>query len=141
MNHLLFAFAVCAALAIYPGGLASLVAALLGGSGLLLRGRAAAFSWRGLAMPRPWAMLLGLTLLGLALAPMPWPDDPVAPVGISWASGADLGGIALSLGCLWVLQLLGAPRSRRGVAFVVAGAWSWGLLLLSLAVHSATWSG
>lgn len=141
MNHLLFAFAVCAALAIYPGGLAGLVAALLGSSGLLLRERAAAFSWRGLAMPRPWEMLLGLTLLGLALAPMPWPDDPVAPVGISWASGADLGGIALSLGCLWALQLLGAPRSRRGVAFVLAGAWSWGLLLLSLAVHSSTWSG
>jgi hypothetical protein len=141
VNHLLFAFAVCAALAIYPGGLAGLVAALLGGSGALLREKARALDLLGLPMPRPWAMLLGLTLLGLALAPMPWPDDPVAPVGISWASGADLGGLAVSLGSLWALQLLGALRSRRGLAFAVAGAWSWGLILLSLAAHSETWSG
>jgi hypothetical protein len=141
VNHLLFGFAICAALAIYPGGLAGLVAAQMGNSGALLRGRVAAFDLRGLPIPRPWAMLLGLTLLGLALGPMPWPDDPVAPVGISWASGADLGGIALSLGCLWALQLLGAPRSRRGAAFALAGVWSWGLLLLSLGVRSATWSG
>ncbi|HUY54655.1 MAG TPA: hypothetical protein VMV23_05810, partial [Candidatus Nanopelagicaceae bacterium] len=108
MNHLLFAFAVCAALAIYPGGLAGLAAVLVGGSGVLLRRRARAVDLLGVPTPRPWAMLLGLTLLGLAMAPMPWPDDPVAPVGISWASGADLGGIAVSLGCLWALQLLGA---------------------------------
>ena len=31
MNHLLLGFALCAALAIYPGGLAALVAALAGG--------------------------------------------------------------------------------------------------------------
>ncbi|MFZ0995382.1 MAG: hypothetical protein WAO09_05315 [Candidatus Dormiibacterota bacterium] len=139
MNHLLFAFAVCAALAIYPGGLAGLVAAVLGSSGALLAGRAATLSV--VLRPRPWAMLLALALVGLALAPMPWPDNPVAPVGISWASGTDLGGIALSIACFWALQLLGAPRSRRGLAFALAGAWSWGLLLLSLAVHSATWSG
>jgi len=140
VNHLLFAFALCAALAIYPGGLAGLTAAVLGSSGALLRGRAAVLG-RAALIPRPWAMLLALALAGLALAPLPWPDNPVAPVGISWASGTDLGGIALSVGCLWALQLLGAPRSRRGLAFAVAGAWSWGLLLLSLAVHSATWSG
>jgi hypothetical protein len=141
VNHLLFAFAVCAALAIYPGGLAGLVAAVLGSSGSLLPGRVGTFGRGALPMPRPWEMLLALVLLGLALAPMPWPDNPVTPVGISWASGTDLGRIALSVGCLWALQLLGAPRSRRGLAFALAGVWSWGLLLLSLAVHSATWSG
>jgi hypothetical protein len=141
VNHLLFAFALCAALAIYPGGLASLVASLMGSSGALLRGRLGGPRLGALTVPKPWTTLLALALVGVALAPMPWPDNPVAPVEVSWASGTDLGGIVLSLGCLWALQLLGAPPGRRGAAFALAGAWSWGLLLLSLAVHSATWSG
>jgi hypothetical protein len=104
-----------------------------------LRGRAGQSWLWARVVPNPSTSLLALALAGLALAPMPWPDNSVAPVGVSWASGSDLGGIALSLACLWALQLLGSPR--RGLALVVAGAWSWGLVLLSLAVHSASWSG
>ena len=141
MNHLLFGFALCAALAIYPGGLAALVASLAGGAGqLLLRGPGRP-RWVAEAVSSPWSSLLGLALAGLVLAPMPWPDNPVAPVGISWASGSNLGGIALSLSALWALQLLGSAQSRRGWVLTLLGAWSLGLVLLALAVHSGSWAG
>lgn len=140
MNHLLFGFALCAALAIYPGGVAVIVAAMAGGSARLLRGQANRSSLRGL-LPSPVGALLGLVLAALVVAPLPWPDNPVAPVGISWASGSDLGGIALSLSGLWGFQLLGSTDAQRGRTLTLAGVWSLGLVLLALALHSATWSG
>jgi hypothetical protein len=140
VNHLLFGFALCAAFVVYPGGLAALVAALAGGGAALLRrggGR-----WRAVlgAAPSPSRTILGLALVGLVLAPMPWPDNPVAPVAVSWASGRDFGGIGLSLAGLCGLQLLGAERPRDGSSLAVAGAWSLGLVVLALAVHAITWS-
>jgi hypothetical protein len=140
VNHLLFGFALCAALAVYPGGLAVVVAALAGGGATLLRRGAGGWTACLGAMPSPFRLILGLMLAGLVLAPMPWPDNPVAPVTVSWASGSDLGGIGLTLAGLWALQLLGAGRSRDGRALAAAGAWSLALVALALAVHSATWS-
>ncbi|HVC22313.1 MAG TPA: hypothetical protein VNH82_02630 [Candidatus Dormibacteraeota bacterium] len=141
MNHLLFGFALCAALAIYPGGLAVLVAALAGGLAPFALGRRE--GWAGWAA-RPGnstRLLLGLALAGLVVAPMPWPDNPVSPIGISWAAGSSLGGIALSLSALWALQLLGSKGPWPALVLVLLGIWSMGLLLLALAVHTVSWSG
>jgi hypothetical protein len=141
VNHLLFGFALCAALAIYPGGLAALVAALAGGAAqLITRKRRILSAWAvGLSDPTP--LLLGVVLTGLVVAPMPWPDNPVAPIGISWAAGSSLGGIALSLGSLWGLQLLAAREPWRPWILWSLGIWSVGLVILALAVHEMNWSG
>lgn len=141
MNHLLFGFALCAALVIYPGGLAALVASVAGGVAQRWFRPPARPGWLGAAIERPWSSVLGLALAGIVLAPMPWPDNPVAPIGISWASGSDLGGIALSLGGLWALELLGSSQSRRGWVLTILGTWTLGLVLLALAVQSDSWSG
>ncbi|HVB13426.1 MAG TPA: hypothetical protein VNH38_01545 [Candidatus Dormibacteraeota bacterium] len=141
MNHLLFGFALCASLAIYPGGLAVLVGSLVGGAAQLGARRGGLRGWLAEAVIRSWSSMLGLALAGLVLAPMPWPDNPVAPVGISWAAGSNLGGIALSLSGLWALQLLGSSQPRRGWVLLLLGSWSVGLVLFALAVHSGSWSG
>ena len=141
MNHLLFGFALCAALVIYPGGLAIVAASFAASAGRLLIRSPSPPDWIAAAVERPWSSLLGLALAGLVLAPIPWPDNPVAPVGISWASGSNLGGISLSLGGLWALQLLGSGQPRRGWVLIYLGAWSLGLVLLASAVHSGNWSG
>ncbi|MGC2192260.1 MAG: hypothetical protein WA751_07985 [Candidatus Dormiibacterota bacterium] len=141
MNHLLFGFALCAALAIYPGGLAVLVASVVGGGAQLWLRPGARTGWISGGVEGPWSSLLALGLAGAVLAPMPWPDNPVAPVGISWASGSNLGGLALSLGGIWALVLLGSRQPRRGWVLTILGSWSLGLVLLALAVHSGSWSG
>ncbi|HEY6537618.1 MAG TPA: hypothetical protein VI138_01090 [Candidatus Dormibacteraeota bacterium] len=141
MNHLLFGFALCAALAIYPGGLAALVAALVATLPRMALPREVKQGPVQLLSLRPGELLLGLGLAGLVLAPMPWPDNPLAPIGISWAEGSSVGGIALSLGGLWTLLLLGRTRVRRGRALALLGGWSLGLVMLGLAVHSGTWAG
>lgn len=143
MNHLVFAFALCAALAVYPGGLAVLGAMAaqaapalpaLGPGPIWVRGlRALGSGWgRGLA---------AVALAGLAVAPLPWPGNPVAPVTVSWAAGRELGGPALTLGALIGLLLLASPEPARARATASACAWSLGLVLLALAVGSAGWSG
>jgi hypothetical protein len=144
VNHLLVGFAICAALSIYPGGLTVLVAALAGSAGPVLvrpgaRWRREEF-WNRLSRNSA-ATLLGVALAGLVLAPMPWPGNPVAPLGVSWASGSDLGGLALTLSGLWALHLVGSARAHEGRVLALLGAWSLGLILLAMAVHAATWSG
>jgi hypothetical protein len=141
MNHLLFGFALCAALALYPGGLAVLVASLAGGLAQVGFRPARWFGWVSPALERPWSSLLGLALAGIVLGPVPWPDNPVAPVVITWASGSNFGGIALSLGALWALQLLGSNQPRHGWVLALLGGWSLALVLVALAVHSGSWSG
>ncbi len=140
MNHLLFGFAVCAALAIYPGGLAALAASLAGGAAQLFlttrQNRSPITS-----LGRPWSSLMGIALAGFVLAPLPWPDNPVAPVEISWASGTEMGGVALSLAGIWGLVLLGSSQHRRGWAICSLGAWSLGIVLLSTAVGANSWEG
>ncbi|HVC39056.1 MAG TPA: hypothetical protein VNH20_03640 [Candidatus Dormibacteraeota bacterium] len=141
MNHLLLGFALCAALLIYPGGLAVLAAALAAGAGRVLDRRRGRPSWRAALLLTPAGSLVGLLLAGMVLAPMPWPDNPVAPVTVSWASGTDFGGLALSLGGLWALLLLGSGPTRRGWVLGLFGAWSLGIILFGLSVGSASWSG
>ncbi|MGA7173574.1 MAG: hypothetical protein WCB86_09965 [Candidatus Dormiibacterota bacterium] len=141
MNHLLFGFALCAALAIYPGGLAVLVASLVGGGAQLWFPPNSRPGWLTGAVERPWSSLLGLAVAGTVLAPVPWPDNPVAPVGISWASGSTVGGIALTLGGLWALLLLGSNQPHRGSVLAILAGWSLGLVILATAVHSGSWSG
>lgn len=140
MNHLLFGFALCASLAIYPGGLTTLVAALAGGSAALLPRRRSRPALTGM-LPSPLASFLGLALATMVVAPMPWPDNPVAPVGISWAAGTNLGGIAVSLSGLWGLQLLASGQPQRGRSLALTGSCSLGMVLLALALHSDSWSG
>ncbi|MGH7642788.1 MAG: hypothetical protein ACRENX_07215 [Candidatus Dormibacteria bacterium] len=141
MNHLLFGFALCAALVIYPGGLATVAAALAGGAAQRWQQPRSRPGWLNPAIAKPWPALIGLLLAGLVLGPISWPDNAVAPVGISWASGSDLGGIAMSLGGLLALELLGSSQPRRAGVLAVLGSWSLGLLLLASAVHADSWAG
>ncbi|MGC1184254.1 MAG: hypothetical protein WBA31_03760 [Candidatus Dormiibacterota bacterium] len=141
MNHLLFGFAVCAALAIYPGGLAAMVAALAGGLAPLALDRRKGWADWAARPANSTGLLLGLALAGLVVAPMPWPDNPVSPIGISWAAGSSLGGIALSLSGLWALQLLGSKGLWRPLVVVLLGIWSMGLLTMALVVHTGNWAG
>lgn len=136
MNHLLFGFALCAAVAIYPGGLSVLVAQLATAAGRFRLGAAL----RAMAT-QPLATLVALGLAGLVVAPLPLADNPVAPVGISWAAGSSLGNLGLSLAGLWALCLLAPGRPRRARQLWLLAGWSLGLLLLSLGVRSGDWSG
>jgi hypothetical protein len=141
MNHLLLGFALCATLAIYPGGLAALVAALAGGVIQFWPGNGEGWGRQAWLPGSLGGFFLGLALAGLALAPMPWPDSPVAPIAISWAAGSSVGGITLTLVGLWLLQLLGSKQPEQGWHLGLVATWSMGLVSLALAVHSGSWSG
>ncbi len=133
MNHLLFAFALCAALGVYPGGLALALAGVAWGAGRTVTG--AGRGWTVAGGPGP--ILLAVGLGGLVLAPLPWPGDPVAPVSISWAAGQDLGGIGVSLAGLLALLLLASGERGRVLAW--GGGWTLGALLVALSLGTSTW--
>ncbi|MGH7640182.1 MAG: hypothetical protein ACREN7_03605 [Candidatus Dormibacteria bacterium] len=136
MNHLLLGFALCGALVIYPGGLAvlaALVAAAVGRRRPL--GQLA--SWAS----EPARSLQGVAAATVALVPLPFPGNPVAPVGISWAGGSELGNLGLSLAGLFALAWLAAPVRHRGLGLTLLAAWSLGLGILALSLGTGSWEG
>lgn len=141
MSHVRVALALCAALMVYPGGVSAAV-----GIGLLqigwpgpggldgLRGRI-----RAAALNHTW---LGAELLcGLVMLPLPWGGSPSFHLDAGGSTGIGIGGVAVSLLALWVLESWArAPRRFPG-ATLLALSWSLGLVGLAAALRAPTWAG
>ncbi|HUY55588.1 MAG TPA: hypothetical protein VMV23_10555 [Candidatus Nanopelagicaceae bacterium] len=141
MSHVGVALALCAALMVYPGGVSAAV-----GLGLIQIGWPGPSGLEGLrrriraaALNHTW---LGAGLLcGLVMLPLPWGGSPSFHLDAGGSSGIGVGGVAVSLLALWVLESWArAPRGLPG-ATLLGLSWSLGLVGLAAALRAPTWAG
>ncbi len=153
MNTFVSALALCAAIGIYPAGVAGLLVAAVTAGSAALPGpgpRHPRARWGAPRMGPPLAALPILLLAGIGVCTLPWPDSPVGQFPVA-GPPLVLGGPALAVAALWAADLWARPRGRapqvpaagwRRAADWDAVAhllWITPLLGLGLWFHGASW--
>ena len=141
MSHILIALALCAALVIYPGGASALVALWLVSRPSRSPSRVSGLRQR-IQVAHPNGAWLGAGLLcGLVVLPLPWGGSPVAQINVGGLAGPGLGGLALSLLGLWVLESFGRASSRLQGSTLISLGWALGLVVFAVALRAPGWTG
>ncbi len=138
MSHLLAAFALCAAVAVYPGGAALLFGVVCAEWGA---GRPPWVCWRPpsrLGSPGEW--LVALALGSVVLLPVTLTANPASSVSFGAGTSAPVGGVVMSVAGVWGLLVLTRHRQYLSVGAVLVALWTLGILLFALAMTSPDWA-
>lgn len=138
MSHIRIAVALCAGLVLYPGGVSAAVGMALVRLGpAQVSSRAGLRRWLTTAHPdRSW-VYAGL-LCSLVVLPLPWGGSPISQLQVGGVGGAGIGGLALSVLGLLVLE---SRNGGRMVQVVLIGlVWALGLVAVAVTLRAATWS-